>query len=148
MVENFSPVPRSELPEGIQAGVSFTTIAINVPVYLSHIRDLVVAHGGRLVRRTLPAESLPQALAAAKAIANEEAGMNNVEAFVNATGLAARELVPDMDMYPIKGQTILVNGEVAGPRMLVKTKGNPGYVIPRSGSGTSILGGSMEKGNW
>jgi len=68
-------------------------------------------------------------------------------AFVNATGLGARELVPDKRMYPTRGQTILVRGEAEKVSTL-EGKGSIRYVIPRKGSGTSVLGGTKQAGNW
>lgn len=64
--------------------------------------------------------------------------------YVNATGLGARELVPDERMYPIRGQTVLVKGEAKE----AKTTDQNRYVIPRPGSGTTILGGTREVGVW
>lgn len=66
---------------------------------------------------------------------------------VNATGLGARTLVPDPAVHPVKGQTVLVKGEAQAIRtFLYAGGGGIAYVIPRPGSGTSILGGTKEKG--
>jgi hypothetical protein len=50
-------------------------------------------------------------------------------------------------MYPIRGQTVLVKGEAASTRTR-EGDGYTAYCIPRPGSGTTILGGTKEKGNW
>lgn len=63
--------------------------------------------------------------------------------FVNASGLGAKELVPDDAMFPVRGQTVLVKGEAK----YAKTMNENRYVIPRPGSGTTILGGTREVGN-
>ena len=64
--------------------------------------------------------------------------------FVNASGLGAKQLVPDDTMFPVRGQTVLVKGEVK----YAKTMNENRYVIPRPESGTTILGGTREVGNW
>lgn len=64
--------------------------------------------------------------------------------FVNACGLGAKELVPDDGMVPVRGQTVLVRGEAKH----AKTMNENRYAIPRPGSGTTILGGTREVGNW
>ena len=77
-------------------------------------------------------------------------GKNNlgpVHAFVNATGLGARKLVPDGTMFPTRGQTIVVKGE-ADKVSTFEGMNSIKYVIPRKGSGTSVLGGTKQVGNW
>lgn len=68
-----------------------------------------------------------------------------VDVWINATGLSAKWVCGDESMYPIKGQTVLVKGEAKGARTWVDADV---YVIPRPGSGTTILGGTREVGNW
>lgn len=64
--------------------------------------------------------------------------------FVNASGLGAKVLVPDDAMFPVRGQTVLVKREAR----YAKTMNDNRYIIPRPGSGTTILGGTREVGNW
>lgn len=50
-------------------------------------------------------------------------------------------------MYPIRGQTVLVKGEAE--TIFTRSGENYGsYCIPRPGSGSTILGGTKEKGVW
>lgn len=71
---------------------------------------------------------------------------------VNATGVGAADLadVRDPNVYPIRGQTVLINvPSFASPnraaRCVMKlSKPNAYYVIPRARSGQVILGGSFE----
>ena len=71
-------------------------------------------------------------------------GFEEIGIFVNATGIGARAMVGDDKVFPTKGQTVLVKGEVR----FAKTTDKDHYVIPRPGSGTTILGGTREDGNW
>ena len=73
--------------------------------------------------------------------------LDDIHAFVNATGLGARELVPDSKMFPTRGQTVLVKGE-AEKASTLEGVGCIRYVIPRKGSGTTVLGGTKQAGDW
>lgn len=87
--------------------------------------------------------------AASELLKNGDGGEGNVgvdvDVWVNATGLSAKWVCGDESMYPIKGQTVLVKGEAKGARTWVD---GGRYVIPRPGSGTTILGETREVGNW
>lgn len=50
-------------------------------------------------------------------------------------------------MYPTRGQTILVRGE-ASKASTFEGIGTINYAIPRKGSGTSVLGGTNQPGDW
>ena len=144
MVEGFSYLPADQLPEGIQSAVCFKTICINVPHHLKYLLSKVLAAGGKLVKARLPTDKgLPNALRSAAALANSQDPHEEL-IFVNASGLGAKEMVPDHAMFPVRGQTVLVTGESKS----AKTMNENRYVIPRPGSGTTILGGTREVGNW
>lgn len=101
-----------------------------------------------IIRSSLPIDKgLPGVVAAAM----EVLASNNItapaSAFVNATGLAARALVPDSSVYPIRGQTVVVKGEAANITTMFFPDANAS-VAPRLGSGTSILGSTYQEGNW
>lgn len=66
---------------------------------------------------------------------------------VNATGLAARKLVPDSSVYPIRGQTVTVRGEARQITTMFYPDANAS-ITPRIGSGVSMLGSSYQSGNW
>jgi D-amino-acid oxidase len=64
---------------------------------------------------------------------------------VNATGLAAGRLCGDPDVYPARGQIVLVRNP--GVEVSVRAEGDPGtYVHPRSGD--IVCGGTFEAGQW
>ena len=136
------------MPNGVHAGVSYTTVTLNVPSYLDFILKKIKAYGGRLVRKRLPDDGgLIVALAAARNAAT--VGEEDVFAYVNATGISARKLVPDNKVFPVRGQTVLVKGEAKVLRTRIQDRsGKIKYVITRSGSGTTILGGTREDGVW
>ena len=113
LVQDFHVVPKSELPDDMHAGVSYKAMTLDVPRYLKYLQQRAQSLGARIIRAPLPTGAgLPGALNAASILAAGE-GQGKVDAFVNATGLGARELIPEEkdNLYPIRGQTVLVKGE-------------------------------------
>ena len=141
MVEDFGHLTEEKLPQGIQSAVSFTTICINVPLHLRYLLSKFHNAGGTFIRARLPTgKGLPGALRSAASLAQGQ----KPHTFVNASGLGAKELVPDDAVFPVRGQTVLVKGEAKCATTMNENR----YVIPRPGSGTTILGGTREIGNW
>ncbi|MCJ1298753.1 hypothetical protein MMC08_001543 [Hypocenomyce scalaris] len=148
VVQDFAVIEPQELPPNAHTGVRFKTLTINVPLYLSYLLTRFRAFSSaRLIKATLPTTlTFFKALAWAH---SELLERQDVHAWVNATGLGARELVGDDDMYPVRGQTVLVTGEARGVRTRVGSgKEEIAYVIPRKGSGMTVLGGTKEVGVW
>lgn len=143
VVLDFAVIPASDLPAAVHYGVVFRSFCINVPKHLAYLLNSFTATGGTVIRHDLPTD---KGFGATLADAEGLAG-GDVHAFVNATGLGARKLVGDEKMFPTRGQTVLVRGEAAG----VSTRLGRAYVaycIPRPGSGTTILGGTKQVGDW
>jgi D-amino-acid oxidase len=144
-------------PAGAIFGLKYQSICINVPQYLRYLHGRVISLGARIIQSPVAVSGgLAGAVRDAKRIllsSDPSITEGSILALVNATGLSARHIVhPDeaAKLYPIRGQTVLVKGEAARARTLV---GFPGaddiaYVIPRPGSGTTILGGSKQVGSW
>lgn len=133
-------------PQIIEA-CAFSAVSINVPQYLHYLQERARKAGARVIKQRLPVdEGLDTALAAAETIA-KDAGRGKAAVFVNASGLGAAKLCGDEAMYPIRGQTVLVKGEA--PSIFTRSGKEYGsYCIPRPGSGSTILGGTKEVGNW
>lgn len=81
-------------------------------------------------------------------VAEQETGQP-VDVLVNCTGMGARWLkgVEDEELYPVKGQTVLVKGESKHNRFVDTGKGWVDVVIRRPGEGT-ILGVSKVEDDW
>ena len=141
-MKDFSYLPTDQLPKGIQTAVCFSTICINVPRHLEYLLDSFVAAGGELIKARLPTDKgLLGALTSAASLARRS---HEELIFVSASGLGAKNLVPDDTMFAVRGQTVLVKGQA----MYAKTMNENSYVIPRPASGTTILGGTRDAGNW
>ena len=97
-------------------------------VYLPWLVDRLRAAGGTLTRSWLPA--LPSS------------GL-----VVNCTGLAARGLVGDLGVHPVRGQVVRVDG--AGVSEWLLEQGDPArplYVVPRLDD--VVVGGTAEVDDW
>lgn len=119
-----------DLPAGYVDGFVFEVPIIETPRYMSWLLDRFKAAGGAVHQVALT--SLDEALAAAPIV-------------VNCTGLGARELIGDTELYPIRGQIL----RVAAPELrdfVLDDYGHRGlaYIIPR-GDGI-ILGGTSDEG--
>ena len=172
LVLNFRLIPLLALPEGIIEGHTYFSIMVNTPMYLQYLLDTAKSLGVTTICETLPiSKSLASTLRGATEIVNEhyirnppysEAGSpelppSQIDAWVNATGLGAKDLVPDEAMYPIRGQTVTVKGEAKGITTLSPATPASGfgpseptvlYILPRPHSGTSVIGGTKQAGNW
>jgi D-amino-acid oxidase len=125
---------RSEDPADVSDGVTgewrFTVPTVEMGPYLHWLHQRVLDAGGVVLRRRL------QRLADAAGVA---------PVVVNATGLAARGLAGDADVYPARGQLVLVSNP--GLFTSVRDEEHPAgvtYVHPRSRD--VVLGGTFEAG--
>ncbi len=123
------PTVKGDLPRGRKGEVFAVPIA-EMPIYLEYLRRRFMSLGGLLRRRTLA--SVSEAFAESDRV-------------VNCTGLGARELFGDAEVYPVRGQLIRLTG-VELDRWYLDEKGADGvsYVIPRSHD--IVLGGTVEPG--
>lgn len=82
-----------ELPEGFRSGYRATLPVVDMPHYLQHLAERLRTAGGELSVEPVP--SLEEATRQAPVV-------------VNCAGIGARELAGDPDVYPLRGQTVLV----------------------------------------
>jgi D-amino-acid oxidase len=125
-VPGLERLPAGELPVGYADGWSFEAPVADMPVYLEWLAARVAAAGGRFTRRRL--RRLPVA-----------------PLVVNATGLGARELVPDPSLAAVRGQVLLVAQPGIDDWLLDQSDvRRPLYVVPR---GTCVVvGGTADEG--
>ncbi|MGW6389700.1 FAD-dependent oxidoreductase [Streptomyces sp. NPDC055103] len=89
---SFRPCESAELPTGFTAGYRFTVPLIDMPAYLGYLLRRLDAAGGTVERRRLDSIT--------------DAGPAPV--IVNCAGLGAKDLAPDPDLRPIRGQHVVV----------------------------------------
>lgn len=94
-------VADEELAPGAKHGVTFETVTIDVPVYLSYLYAQVVSKGATVCRASV--QHINQVLEGAFGPAPD--------GLIVCAGLGARTLggVEDQTVYPIRGQTVLVH---------------------------------------
>ena len=112
-------------PDGYPDAWSFTAPVIDMPIYLRWLHSRLEDLGGTLTRMSIA--SLPDA-----------------DVVVNCAGLGSRRLAGDLDVRPVRGQVVVVDG-VDLERWWLDSSG-PTYVIPRSD--TVIVGGTDEHDDW
>jgi D-amino-acid oxidase len=148
---------EENIPDGAIFGVKYQSVCINIPQYLSFMLRRVKEEGARVIKASVDtSKGLEGVVKILKRILMEnDSSVKEVDVFavINCTGLGARHFVGAEEaakLFPIRGQTILVKGEAAKARTYVGfgEEDELVYVIPRPGSGTTILGGCKQVGNW
>ncbi|MEE3922512.1 FAD-binding oxidoreductase [Micromonospora sp. BRA006-A] len=89
----FRPLDEHERPAGFGTAFTVRLPLVDMPVYLAYLQQRFLDAGGEL--RTEPVASLDEAAAVAPVV-------------VNCTGLAARALTGDDELYPVRGPKIVV----------------------------------------
>jgi len=121
-----------ELAPGYVAGHVFTAPVVAMPVYMKWLERKVVELAGTIETRS---------------ISNLEALLLEASLVVNCTGLAARELVADDDLHPIRGQIVRVAPGLTSRFVQAGGGKTPlAYVIPRPDC--TVLGGTEDEGVW
>jgi D-amino-acid oxidase len=130
-----TPCGPAELPAGYAAGWRYLAPVATMPVYLDYLTDRLTRQGGHL-HLGRPFGSLAEATS-----------QTTAPVIVNCAGIGARELVPDPDLVPVRGQVVIVAnpglteffvGEHDDPELLT-------YFFPRGA--TVLLGGTAQSGN-
>lgn len=144
-VESYRVIDQSDLPPNTIFGISFDTFTIEVQRYLGYLQSKIQALGGIIVRARLSSdEGFKDTVAAAK-YALGLASLYCFSAIVNASGIGARELVSDKTLYPIRGQTVRVQGVAKYcTTRLGNGKNDRTAIIPRPGENITIIGVTVE----
>jgi len=142
-------------PETTVMGIRYKSICFDPPKYLLYLFKMVQQLGVRVIKVSVDTTSgLSGVVKSCKAILEKEVS-DKAFAIVNCTGLATRHFLGEGEaekLFPIRGQTILVKGEAEMTRTFIRLPDAPDtemlYVVPRPGSGTTILGGCKQVGSW
>ncbi|OBZ88392.1 D-amino-acid oxidase [Choanephora cucurbitarum] len=134
--KNVEKIPENELIPGAEYGYTFETFTANVPKYLKWLVKTLKNLGGHLERRSF--KSIQQVI--------DE--YEDAEIVVNCTGLGSRFLedVKDHNMYPVRGQTVLIRAPHIKTQRYIDGIGLWTYIIPRD-DGTVICGGTVDTDN-
>ncbi|KAH7910447.1 hypothetical protein BJ138DRAFT_1008789 [Hygrophoropsis aurantiaca] len=147
LVRDFRVLSSSEIPELYKVGVGFSTISVNPLEYLPWLQSRLLSRGVTFERRQI--RSLEELL--------PSIGEQGI--LINASSLGSKSIigVEDANLYPIRGQSILVHAPHLQEFLAAKgdeydtSGGEATYIIPRPGKNngdTALLGGTFEVGNW
>ncbi|KAJ2512752.1 hypothetical protein H4217_006709 [Coemansia sp. RSA 1939] len=147
-VSGFHDIPAESLPNGVSYGIEYSTFTFNVPKYLVYLINRLTALGVRIVERRI--NNIGEAVEYGNNLGNNVQDINTTDnvIVVNCTGLGSLTLggVTDKNMYPVRGQTIVVRAPGA-KRTISRTGKLLIYVISR-GDGTAVIGGTTEEHSW
>ncbi|PPQ84640.1 hypothetical protein CVT26_003931 [Gymnopilus dilepis] len=147
---DFRRLREDELLPGAKSGCEFSTVTIDVPVYLNYLLMQFLAHGGRIIRGSI--QHINQILEGGSRLFPGGSLRDPLpDAVIVCTGLGARFLggVEDKDVYPVRGQTVLVRAPWVrfGRTVTLDDSGAVTYIIPRRSSDV-IVGGTRVPDDW
>ena len=130
-----TPCPPSALPAGFTSGWRYTAPLAHMPAYLGYLQARFEKSGGLVETATVT--SLPGA-----------ALSRGARAVVNCTGMGARDLVPDPEVTPFRGQVMVaanpgISEFFIGPADDIA---DLVYLFPHGD--TVVLGGTEGAGDW
>jgi glycine/D-amino acid oxidase-like deaminating enzyme len=165
-MQNVRPLSASTLPPDCLSGIGFDSIAIYPDKYLAFLYSRVKELGVRLLHRAFdPSQGFATVIKEVVTLATQSGDdkMNDLHrkesltAFINCTGLGAKTLCSDTDLYPIRGQTLLVRlhppPDPSSVRIIMHPASDPDsggvtYVVPRAGTDLFLLGGTKKNDDW
>jgi D-amino-acid oxidase len=136
IAQGFAPLTDEEMKlfPGRKWGYRVTAPTANMDKYLTWLY-------GECVRKNIQ-------FSRHRVIAIEELFTDH-DVVVNCAGLAARELVNDVELFPVRGQYIVFRPSVEMPVAYIGDDEHPGgmaYMIPRDGD--VLIGGTEEPNKW
>lgn len=125
----FSRVPARDLPVGLVDGYLMDVPMIAPPIYLQVLHDQFLGAGGAIEARVV--DSLDEVAAEA-------------DLLVNCSGVGARQLADDAAVYPMRGQTMLIDA----PEIALGYMDNErvDHIFPRADG--VLIGGVKLDGDW
>jgi len=131
------PCQPADIPPGYQSAWRLSAPIIAMPAYLDYLADRYVRAGG-----SGPVPAKIETFADARVLAP------TAKVIVNCTGCGARDLVPDPDVTPVRGQ-VVVTSNPGIAEFFVGTGADPSdltYLFPHGD--VVVLGGTEQRGNW
>ncbi len=125
--EQYQTLDASDYPTSVRQAYQLRAPMIDTSVYLPFLLRYFQSLGGELEKRELQ---------------NLEEITKHSDWVINCSGLGARELVADAEVYPIRGHMVEVEANQAIPWLNHDHTEGVTYILPRQK--TCILGGSVE----
>jgi D-amino-acid oxidase len=121
----------AELPAGFASGWYYTAPVVTMPVYLDYLLERFSALGGTVC------------VAAVTSLSSLSAPV-----VVNCSGIGARDLVPDPEVVPVRGQVVVVRNPGIEEFYIDHTLHGDDYVYLFPHGDVVLLGGTAEDGAW
>ena len=147
-----------EFPPGFVSGWRYTAPVVNMPVYLEYLRARFDRAGGRI--DVNPVTSLADVTAGGNGAsgsgkAGETAEVHGVggtgdvpPVIVNCSGVAARQLVPDPAVTPVRGQVVVIANPGIEEFYIDHTPAPQEVIYLFPHESTVVLGGTVHPGDW
>lgn len=127
------PCTADDLPAGHLHGIRYTAPLVNMPVHLAYLVDRLRSAGGAVEIGAVT--TLDQAAESAPIV-------------VNCTGLGARVLVGDRQLYPVRGQQVVVTNPGIDEFLEVDTGDSTDLIAIYPHGDHAILGGTAQPYSW
>lgn len=125
------PCRPDELPDGYSHGVRYTAPLVDMPTHLAYLADRLRASSGVIEYGALTSLDVPGS-----------------PVVVNCTGLGARGLAGDRELYPIRGQHVVTSNPGITEFLEVDTGDSPDLIAIYPHGDHLILGGTAEARSW
>jgi D-amino-acid oxidase len=123
----YERIPAADLPADYADGFIMDVPLVEPPRYLNYLKSLFEKNGGQIIEREL--QTLDE--------------IADSPIIVNCSGVGARELVNDANVYPIRGQTILIDAPTIQQAFMDDETFT--YIFPRKDG--VVLGGIAQPNN-
>lgn len=125
-------VRPAELPEGFVSGWRYTAPLATMPVHLEYLAQRF-GHAGGVIETGL---------------VSDLTSLDDAPVIVNCTGTGARDLVPDPEVVPVRGQVVIVKNPGVDEFYIDHNEESPDYVYFFPHGDTVLLGGTAEEESW
>jgi D-amino-acid oxidase len=129
-----TPCASEDLPPGYSHGVRYSAPLVDMPVHLDYLLARLHAAGGTLTIQRLT--SL------------EQAGTDSQTTIVNCSGSGARQLVPDLDLFPVRGYHVVTTNPGLTEFLEADTEDSADLLAIYPHDDHVILGGTAEPKVW
>lgn len=130
-VRGFQHATDSELPDTYKGGYRLEVPLIEAPIYMDYLVSEFKRRGGTIQVTERELDSLDGLCAEADLV-------------INCTGIGAKQLCDDDEVYPIRGQNIRMSNPNISRSFLDEKE--PSYLFARKHD--CIVGGTAQDGNW
>lgn len=134
LLPNRARLQPHELPTGYSHGVRYSAPLIDMPVHLAYLTNRLEQAGGSIQQRRLT--SLADATDERRTV------------IVNCTGLGARQLVPDPDLYPVRGYHLVTTNPGLSEFLEADTGHDVNLLAIYPHANHVVLGGTAEPYVW